>query len=60
MGARMPKLQPESALLDNVNPDKRQFIGKLIRTGAFVAPVVASFAMANLVPAEAQANNSTT
>jgi len=51
-------MQPENALLDNVDPEKRKFIGKLIGTGAFVAPVVASFAMANLVPAEAQASNS--
>jgi len=58
MGARMPKSQPEKLLLDNVDPNKRDFISKLIGTSAFVAPVVASFAMANLVPAEAQANNS--
>jgi hypothetical protein len=59
MGARMSNARPDKPLLDNVDPDKRQFIGKLIGTGAFVAPVVASFAMANLVPAEAQASNST-
>ena len=48
----------EKSLLDNVDPNKREFIGKLIGTSAFVAPVVASFAMANLVPAEAQASQS--
>ena len=56
----MSALPPENPLLENINPQKREFIGKLIRTGAFVAPVVASFAMANLVPAEAQASNSFT
>jgi len=45
-------------LLDNVDPEKREFIGKLIGTGAFVAPLVASFSMANVVNAEAQPVNS--
>jgi len=45
-------------LLDYVDPEKRQFIGKLIGTGAFVAPLVASFSMANIVNAEAQPVNS--
>ena len=40
-------------LLDHVDPEKREFIGKLIGTGAFVAPLVASFSMANMVNAEA-------
>lgn len=58
MGVRMSKAQPDKPLLDNVDPEKRGFIGKLIKTGAFAAPVVASFSMANLVAAEAQAANS--
>lgn len=32
-------------LLDRIDPEKRQFVGKLITTTAFVAPIVASFAM---------------
>jgi len=58
MGARMSKPQPEESILDNVDPEKREFIGKLIGTGAFVAPLVASFSMANMVNAEAQSVNS--
>ena len=50
--------QPDKPLLDHVDPEKRQFIGKLIGTGAFVAPLVASFSMANIVNAEAQSINS--
>ena len=53
----MSKVQPEKPLLDNVDPKKREFIGKLIGTGAFVAPLVASFSMANIVNAEAQVLN---
>jgi hypothetical protein len=49
----MSKPQPDKPLLDNVDPEKREFIGKLIGTGAFVAPLVASFSMANVVNAEA-------
>ena len=40
MGARMSKPRDKS-LLDHVDPEKREFIGKLIGTGAFVAPLVA-------------------
>jgi len=54
----MSEPQPDKPLLDNVDPEKRQFIGKLIGTGAFVAPLVASFSMANIVNAEAQPVNS--
>lgn len=32
-------------VLSKIDPEKRQFVGKLIRTTAFVAPLVASFAM---------------
>ena len=53
MGVRMSKAQPEKPLLDSVDSEKREFIGKLIGTGAFVAPLVASFSMANIVNAEA-------
>jgi len=58
MGTRMSKPQQDKSLLDHVDPDKRQFIGKLIGTSAFVAPLVASFSMANIVNAEAQPINS--
>ena len=51
MGAWMSNSEPEKLLLDNVDPEKRQFIGKLIGTGAFVAPLVASFSMANIAAA---------
>jgi hypothetical protein len=54
----MSKPQRVESLLDSVDPDKRQFIGKLIGTGAFVAPLVASFSMANIVNAEATPINS--
>ena len=54
----MSEPQPDKPLLDHVDPEKRQFIGKLIGTGAFVAPLVASFSMANIVNAEAQSVNS--
>jgi len=53
MGTTMSKPRRDESLLDNVDPEKRQFIGKLIGTGAFVAPLVASFSMANIVNAEA-------
>jgi hypothetical protein len=53
MGVMMSKPQKVESLLDSVDPEKRQFIGKLIGTGAFVAPLVASFSMANIVNAEA-------
>ncbi len=33
------------ALLSKIDPKKRAFIGKLMRTAVFAAPVVASFAM---------------
>ena len=37
--------QEDKPVLSKIDPDKRQFIGKLIGTTAFVAPLVASFAM---------------
>ena len=58
MGAGMSKLPRDESILDHVDPQKRQFIGKLIGTGAFVAPLVASFSMPNIVNAEAQSINS--
>jgi len=54
----MSKPQRDKSILDNVDPEKREFIGKLIGTGTFIAPLVASFAMQNLVAADAQAANS--
>ncbi len=37
--------QENKPVLSKVDPEKRQFIGKLIGTTAFVAPLVVSFAM---------------
>ena len=37
--------QDTNPVLSKIDPEKRQFIGKLIGTTAFVAPLVASFAM---------------
>jgi hypothetical protein len=37
--------QDNKPVLSKIDPQKRQFVGKLIRTTAFVAPLVASFAM---------------
>jgi len=53
----MSRPRRDESILDHVDPEKRQFIGKLIGTGAFVAPLVASFSMANIVNAEAQSIN---
>ena len=44
-------------VLDKIDPDKRQFIGKLIGTTAFVAPLVASFTIDNLTVTDALAAN---
>jgi hypothetical protein len=43
--------------LKQIDAGKREFIGKLITTTVFVAPVVASFSMATLSNAEAQIAN---
>jgi hypothetical protein len=43
------------AILDEVDPQKRDFIGKLIGTTAFAAPIIASFAMTGLTIADAHA-----
>lgn len=40
--------QETNPVLSKIDPEKRQFIGKLIGTTAFVAPLVASFAMDNI------------
>ncbi|HYV87179.1 MAG TPA: hypothetical protein VFA91_01280 [Candidatus Polarisedimenticolia bacterium] len=37
--------QDNKPVLSQIDPEKRQFIGKLIRTTAFAAPLIASFAM---------------
>ncbi|HEY2889492.1 MAG TPA: hypothetical protein VGJ31_02640 [Dongiaceae bacterium] len=37
--------QENKPVLSKIDPEKRQFIGKLSGTTAFVAPPVASFAM---------------
>lgn len=37
--------QNTNPVLNKIDPEKRQFIGKLISTTAFAAPLIASFAM---------------
>jgi hypothetical protein len=44
-------------VLSKVDPEKRQFIGKLIGTTVFVAPLVATFAMDSMTVSEAQPAN---
>ncbi len=53
----MAEDQETNPLLSKIDPEKRQFIGKLIGTTAFVAPLVASFAMSNLTISDALAAN---
>ena len=45
MGTRMSKPRRDESILEHVDPEKRQFIGKLIGRTAFIAPLVVSFAM---------------
>ena len=45
------------ALLSKIDPAKRAFVGKLLRTAVFAAPVVASFAMDDMAVAEALPGN---
>jgi hypothetical protein len=40
-------------VLSKIDPEKRQFIGRLIGTTAFVAPLVATFAMDSMTVSEA-------
>jgi hypothetical protein len=54
----MKKDDATDPILNEVDPQKREFIGKLIGTTAFAAPVIASFAMTGLTVADAQAANS--
>ena len=49
----MANEQNVERVLDKIDPDKRQFIGKLIGTTAFVAPLVASFTIDSLSVADA-------
>jgi hypothetical protein len=42
-------------VLKKVDADKREFIGKLIGTTAFAAPIIASFSMKGLTVADANA-----
>jgi hypothetical protein len=49
----MANEQNVERVLDKIDPDKRQFIGKLIGTTAFVAPLVASFTVDSLNVADA-------
>ena len=54
----MAKDADRGPVLENVDPAKREFIGKLISTSAFVAPLVASFSMSNVASAQSIINNS--
>jgi hypothetical protein len=53
----MAEDQGSDPVLSKIDPEKRQFIGKLIGTTAFVAPLVASFAMGSLTVSDALAAN---
>jgi hypothetical protein len=53
----MAKDHDKDPVLSKIDPGKRQFIGKLIGTTAFVAPLVASFSMDSMNVAEAQPVN---
>ena len=53
----MAEDQGTDPVLSKIDPEKRQFIGKLIGTTAFVAPLVASFAMGSLTVSDALAAN---
>jgi hypothetical protein len=44
-------------LLGQIDPEKRDFVGKLIRTTVLAAPMVASFSLAAVTEAEAQVAN---
>jgi hypothetical protein len=57
MGIDMAEDQGTDPVLSKIDPEKRQFIGKLIGTTAFVAPLVASFAMGSLTVSDALAAN---
>jgi len=56
----MAKDHDNGPVLSKIDADKRQFISKLIGTTAFVAPVVASFAMDSMKVAEAASLNGST
>jgi hypothetical protein len=58
MGANMANDQETNPVLSKIDPEKRQFIGKLIGTTAFVAPLVASFAMDSIKVSAVAAGNS--
>ena len=44
-------------VLNRIDPNKREFMSKLIGTTAFVAPLVASFTIENLTVTDALAAN---
>ena len=48
------------AALEGVDEGKRSTLRRLIRTGAFVAPIIASFAMSGLTIEHAAAQSNTT
>ena len=50
--------QENKPVLSKIDPEKRQFIGKLIGTTVFVAPLVASFAMDSISTGAVAATNS--
>jgi hypothetical protein len=45
-------------ILKKVDSDKRDFVGKLIGTTVFAAPIIASFSMKGLTIGDAHAANS--
>jgi len=53
----MAKDQDTNPVLSKIDPEKREFVGKLVRTTIFVAPVVASFSMGTLTTSDALAAN---
>jgi hypothetical protein len=56
IGRSLMDMDKEQAL-KQIDAGKREFVGKLITTTAFAAPVVASFSMTALSNAEAQIAN---
>jgi hypothetical protein len=53
----MKKDEAAESVLNGVDPQKREFLGRLIRKTAFAAPVIASFAMTGLIVADTAAAN---
>jgi hypothetical protein len=56
-GLSMRSQKNREALLSKIDPAKRAFVGKLLRSAAFAAPIVASFAMEDMAVADALPGN---